>query len=381
MAKSKSFFGQRRGSTKSLTFQVLRGMQITKDRVTEVANPQTSGQMPTRVSLAVVSKAAARLMPLIGMSFEGAGNAVDNRRRFQAENMRHMRQVFINSIPKGRNDRPWAKAAYGIPKGFAAIVPNEYIVAKGSLVTPRFFSPRIATNGVGSAAYQTLLSAITMEEEGYLFTPGTYTAQQFVNRIFGLNVNDQITFVGVCTEDGDGYVYNGINEIGYMTRFGEMISRRLVFTDPALNIEITESTTTQQVKDFLTSCVSLQDTDATLLQVLLGVLTTRFEDGFLKVLFGTIDGDALLGEKADNYTLRALGWFSSRLDTTTMKWRYSNCTLSLIRQPYRPVDEGDEENWYGVPYGLAVETYLKATTKTASDLYTQQGGDNDNLGF
>lgn len=381
MAKSKSFFGQRRGSTKSLTFQVLRGMQITKDRVTEVANPQTSGQMPTRVALAVVSKAAARLMPLIGMSFEGAGNAVDNRRRFQAENMRHMRQVFINSIPKGRADRPWAKQAYGIPKGFAAIVPNQYIISKGSLVTPRFFTPVIATNGTGSAAYQTLLSAVTIYDEGVLFAPGTYTAQQFVNKLFGLNVNDQITFVGVITENGDGYVYNGINEIGYMTRFGEMISRRLVFSDPSLNIEITESTTAQQLKDFLTSCVDQESTDGTLLAVLLSALTSRFEDNLLKVFFAEISGDELLGEKADNYTLRALGWFSSRMDTTTMKWRYSNCTLSLIMQPFRQVDEGDEENWYGVPYGLAVETYLKATSKTASDLYTQQGGDDDNLGF
>lgn len=381
MAKSKSFFGQRRGSTKSLTFQVLRGMQITKDRVTEVANPQTSGQMPTRVALAVVSKAAARLMPLIGMSFEGAGNAVDNRRRFQAENMRHMRQVFINSIPKGRNDRPWAKQAYGIPKGFAAIVPNEYIVSKGSLVTPRFFQPTIITSGTGASAYQTLQSCCQIDTDGVLFSQGSYTAQQFIQRLFGCNINDQVTFVAIITENGDGYVYNGINEIGYMTRFGEMISRRVVFTDPGVNIEISAGTTVEQIENYVTSCISEADSDPTLAQVLVDAITARVGSNTVTVFLNEVSADELLGSKSDYYTTRALGWFTSRLDTTTNKWRYSNCKLSLVMQPYSPVDEGEEERWYGVPYGIAVNTYLSTTNAQASDLYTQQGGDDDNLGF
>lgn len=36
MAQSKGFFGLRKGSTKSLTFSVLDGKQITKDRVYDV---------------------------------------------------------------------------------------------------------------------------------------------------------------------------------------------------------------------------------------------------------------------------------------------------------------------------------------------------------
>ena len=48
MAQSKSFFGLRTGSTKSLTFQVYRGQQITKDRVTRVSNPQSDAQMQQR---------------------------------------------------------------------------------------------------------------------------------------------------------------------------------------------------------------------------------------------------------------------------------------------------------------------------------------------
>lgn len=55
MAKSKGFFGLRTGSTKSLTFSVLKGEQITKDRVSIVNNPRSTGQMVQRLSFAAAS--------------------------------------------------------------------------------------------------------------------------------------------------------------------------------------------------------------------------------------------------------------------------------------------------------------------------------------
>lgn len=48
MAYSNSFFGLRRGSTKTMTFSVLNGVQITKDRVEGGANPRTDGQQSQR---------------------------------------------------------------------------------------------------------------------------------------------------------------------------------------------------------------------------------------------------------------------------------------------------------------------------------------------
>ncbi|MGF2526098.1 hypothetical protein ACQUW0_27715, partial [Ralstonia pseudosolanacearum] len=51
MAKSKSFFGLRRGSTKSHTYQVNYGQQITKDRVSSVRNPKTTAQVMQRMKM------------------------------------------------------------------------------------------------------------------------------------------------------------------------------------------------------------------------------------------------------------------------------------------------------------------------------------------
>lgn len=56
MAKSKSFFGLRKGSTKTMTFSVLRGQQITKDRVTDITNPRTMDQTLQRIPFAQAVK-------------------------------------------------------------------------------------------------------------------------------------------------------------------------------------------------------------------------------------------------------------------------------------------------------------------------------------
>lgn len=381
MAKSKSFFGQRRGSTKSLTFQVLRGMQITKDRVQEVANPQTSGQMPTRIALAVVSKAAARLMPLIGMSFEGAGNPVDNRRRFMAENLRHMRQLFIASANTKGTTPIWARQAYGITKGYAAIVPNKYIVAKGSMVTSSVFTPALAWVGTGSAAYREIRSICNDGDTLATLSVGTYTPSQILTKIFGIQPGDQMTYVAVITENGESYVYNGLSEIGYFTRFGEMISRRIVFTDPGFNFEVAAATTAEDFKTFIAACTDVERTDQVALEALLNAIVVDNVDNDKLISLNSIEASSMLGDKAENYTTRALGWFCSRLDTLTHQWRYSNCELDLAMQPYGEVDMDGEFRWFGVPYGISVSSYLKAGNVNASDKYTQQGGEDDNLGF
>ena len=87
MAKSKSFFGLRTGSTKSLTFQVYRGQQITKDRVTRVANPRTTLQMEQRSKLPIVAAARSALKDLVDHSWEGVPYGEQSLRTFSSKNL------------------------------------------------------------------------------------------------------------------------------------------------------------------------------------------------------------------------------------------------------------------------------------------------------
>lgn len=88
MAKSKSFFGLRTGSTKSLTFQVYRGQQITKDRVTRISNPRSELQMRQRALIPVVAASRAALKGLVDHSFEGVAYGDQSLKKFSELNLR-----------------------------------------------------------------------------------------------------------------------------------------------------------------------------------------------------------------------------------------------------------------------------------------------------
>ena len=71
MAKSEGYFGLRRGSTKSHTYQVSDGQQITKDRVGTPKNPRSIRQMTQRCLLATIGSAYRAMKSVCDHSFEG----------------------------------------------------------------------------------------------------------------------------------------------------------------------------------------------------------------------------------------------------------------------------------------------------------------------
>ena len=117
MARSKSFFGLRTGSTKSLTFQVYRGQQITKDRVHRVSNPRTEAQMKQRAIIPIVAASRAALKGLVDHSFEGVNYGNDSLKKFSEVNLRSGALVVESYAPNGFSN-----------PGFANL-----IVSKGSL--------------------------------------------------------------------------------------------------------------------------------------------------------------------------------------------------------------------------------------------------------
>ena len=117
MATSKSFFGLRRGSTKDFTFATYRGQQVTKSRVTSVANPQTLYQMEQRMRLVQVANAATKLKGLINHSFEGVPYGQESISRFRAMN-----------LTKGvLTPESW------VPKGVGDCGVADFVIAKGTL--------------------------------------------------------------------------------------------------------------------------------------------------------------------------------------------------------------------------------------------------------
>ena len=101
MARSKSFFGLRTGSTKSLTFQVYRGQQITKERVYRVSSPRTEAQMKQRAIIPIVSAARSALKGLVDHSFEGVAYGEASLKEFTKQNMRAGALTVTSYSPNG----------------------------------------------------------------------------------------------------------------------------------------------------------------------------------------------------------------------------------------------------------------------------------------
>ena len=198
MAKSKSFFGLRTGSTKSLTFQTYRGLQVTKDRVTSVSNPQTIAQMDQRLLLPMVANARTRLAGLVDHSFEGVPYGYQSLQKFSSLNLQKGALTVSSYVPKGLSDPGRA----------------DFIIADGSLHSP-LQDPALVKD-------DTILlfsSGITLPEEPKtkIFpampagTKGS-TVMYYLNRYMAtegglswFSANSQLTFLGQGTNKSAKY--------------------------------------------------------------------------------------------------------------------------------------------------------------------------------
>lgn len=134
MAKSKSFFGLRRGSTKTLTFSVFNGKQVTKDRVESVKNPRSLAQMTQRMCMATASAAYAQMKEIVDHSFEGVTYGLNNMSEFIRQNVKEIKAAANN--PAGAvfafnpyQDRNLYGGAFIMSAGSASPIPEANVLA------------------------------------------------------------------------------------------------------------------------------------------------------------------------------------------------------------------------------------------------------------
>ena len=208
MAKSKSFFGLRTGSTKSLTFQTYRGLQVTKDRVTSVSNPQTIAQMDQRLLLPMVANARTRLAGLVDHSFEGVPYGYQSLQKFSSMNLQKGALTVSSYVPKGLSDPGRA----------------NFIISDGSLHSP-LQDPTLVKNAgllLFSSDYWT-----SKEPETKIFpampagTKGS-TVMYYLNRYMAtvgrlswFSANSQLTFLGQGTKNSAKYTATDGTEKDY----------------------------------------------------------------------------------------------------------------------------------------------------------------------
>ena len=123
MAKSIGYFGLRRGSTKSHTYQVVGGKQITKDRVEGGKNPRTLAQMRQRAIISTAGSAYSAMKVICDHSFEGIVAGNESMNRFMNINASLIRQSVVNE-----------SGFFGINKwNEKGLMPGSYVLSEGTL--------------------------------------------------------------------------------------------------------------------------------------------------------------------------------------------------------------------------------------------------------
>lgn len=163
MAQSNSFFGLRRGSTKSLTFSTFNGKQVTKDRVSKVKNPRTQDQMVNRMINYTAMKAYSSMKAIVDHSFASKSYGLQSMRYFLTKNYALL-----------KNDKE--NKAFSSYKGDA--VPTTFLVSEGSLPSPNY--------------------SLTAQNSTVAIVPGGKSIGDLKN-FLGLSANDYITFVWMDT--------------------------------------------------------------------------------------------------------------------------------------------------------------------------------------
>ena len=352
MAKSKSFFGLRTGSTKSLTFSVYRGTQVPKDRVTRVANPRTIAQMQQRAKVPLVAAARVALAGLVDHSFEGVPYGQASLQKFSSLNLSNG-ALNVASYP---------------PNGVSNMGCADFIVSSGSLVNP-FTNDDPDSIGAGGIALPTLGAAKVFPEMP-VGTKGS-TVGYFANKAFALNPawrkNSQLT--SLCLANVFNYVISnyGGNSIQRTVPLFTPFIERFVFPDsyPA------NDQTVDGLKDYhddndyykLSKAVPAGGADEVNLEGSNGEqlhITFDHDHKYARIVMSLAEGAKILGQCL----------IFSQLDGTT--WKRSNERINIKKNQLQVVNPFTFSDWMQAYTGTVVTTKYLNTGNAATGISGQR---------
>lgn len=390
MAKARFAKGLRRGSTKTETYSTLATrkegrIQIIKDRVTDITNPQTDPQMLQRVAFATVATAAAKMYDIISISQEGESKPEYARQLFISQNVDLLKKAAYKRVGVAGHYR----AAYA-PKGNQQLIPNSYQVSKGSLIVPEYMVPKTGEGDGGQSfqydQYESFGRAVVdggvAIYNTQIGTPlvigSSYNAAQLWQMLFGLLPGDQLTFPQIY---GDGIaqaLYAGDSEdsaIEDKTIITQFCAPRIVLKSemPTTTIEISANTTAAQIQAILLAGINDNDSYMAVAQNLVGALAideTQDNDVYMKVegQYGDVYG------VNGSTNLRAIGVILSRYDSERKKWQYSTSNLVCV---WNFLAQGSGAYYFGFTIDNAIATYRATVSANENGNFLQRGGSPD----
>ena len=321
---------------------------------------------PLCAPLSTVTKAAEKMIELIGISQEGESKVEYARQAFIQQNI-----AFLKSVAGRRVGNPLHVLAAFAPKGNQQLIPNSYIVSKGSLQVPTILVPKTAGDrgSFGATSFAPIGNL-----PGLPF--GDYTVAQLWSGLFGLNPGDQLSYPQIYDEGNAQIMYNSADEDAQpvdLTIIADFVCPRLVLleTMPATTITIDDNITAAEIIAAMKTGVDTDKTWETMDDRLLDHL--EIDDAADEILVLTMDEtyqDCFCINNDD--VCVALGTVLSR--KVEGKWRYSTSQLCCVWDGTN-IPNGD--TYFGFTLEHAMDTYRADAVTDADGNFLQRGGSSD----
>lgn len=172
------------GAVGDVVYRMRNGQNVASQKASKVKNPRTDAQQNQRMNMSTVSAAYSALKVICDHSFEGKTYGSECMGEFMKRNLAIMKPRLYNFNIKGN---PY-------------IVPNPYMVSRGSL-------PTIPVSEILNT--DALIATIDVAKNSYAME--TITVAQ-LHQLLGLQIGDQITLLFVYeVVNGERTIFEGIN--------------------------------------------------------------------------------------------------------------------------------------------------------------------------
>ena len=348
MARSKSFFGLRRGSTKSHTYSILNGQQITKDRVQTVANPKTQKQQFQRAIMATVMAAYSEMKEIEDHAFQGKKKGSENQREFMSRNLVAMRNAFLQYQSEGTAAN--AQKFWAVGPKTPTVLPCEWIISHGTMDEQTFLEFEDSNFEIKTRG----LRSFRQESGGYTSTLGEIAED------LGIIPGMQITFVCINATNGPRiYQVDPANFAGYHDfkfRFCRLVFK---YFDPDKRVSIAKSDLNDLYVAFLNEAIDSKLSTPRMVNSIKNDLDREEGNSY----FTYSANDLLVGAAFDETLTAGLGIITSMVDQDLRS------TSKMLVRSVNYTGPATGLGWTWVP--LAWQ--LNADGLGQSDLYLEGG--------
>lgn len=379
MAKAGFYLYGTKGKVGNIVARKGRKGTVLAERKFSIKNPRTNKQMAQRIILATVAQAAKYLSPIVDHSFEGVAIGQLSKERFRKLNMNRLRKIAANDFATEATGL--TARAFTTTKNTEALIPNSYIISRGSLADSKL---RVETDATGNTKFNVVFQDCTIPLADATAGQEKITLGDAIKQIFGLSgVNEQLTFVAI-QKTGENYKYaygDDPDNPGMMIPYTGMVARRM-FLDPSVDLSQLIVAEIGPIQSAIEAAFNVsKKTDQALTSVIAEIINDfdyEVEGSTLKIR-STRELDFTQfnsGEPAQTPALGyvyALGIIRSKLMENNT-WQLSNSEMVLGNTT------ADGDSNFGIYWNGAIAAWFEGSTVADDAMYLEAGTDENTIG-